>query len=133
MRLRTIFTALLCALKLLDDSKLVRFLWGMTTLTNVVRATLYATFKSPPGNLEDPPDVLTCRNANFVLYPPFFQQRPKTIMSHFPEKFPSLPIPGKISTEIFGIIFCCSFVEFLCLFLVWFIFCMRTNTSPGVN
>ena len=54
----------------LDTNDNVGNITGVTTLTN---------------NLEDPLDYLTNRNANFVQYPAFFVQCPRT-MSYFPEK-----------------------------------------------
>ena len=51
---------------------------------------------SPPFNLKDFLHFFTYRNSNFIQYPAFFLQCPRT-MSHVAEKFWSLPIPGKIS------------------------------------
>ena len=64
---------------------------GVTTLTNAVWAILGLNL-SRPGNLDHPPEFW----GYIPGCPDFFLQCPG-IIACFPEKFPSVPIPGEIS------------------------------------
>ena len=68
-----------------------RSLRGVTTLTNAVWAILGLNL-SRPGNLDHPPEFW----GYIPGCPDFFLHCPG-IIACFPEKYPSVPIPGEIS------------------------------------
>ena len=79
----------------LNDGKVKKLsdeqLRGVTTLTNAVWAILGLNL-SRPGNLDHPPEFW----GYIPGCPDFFLHCPG-IIACFPEKFPSVPIPGEIS------------------------------------